>query len=210
MTAGATDNAVDVDVEELDLEELDNAESSAQAGGSRQRLPQRWFRRLSTMNKRTTITTFVVLVLLLGAATTTTVVFGRSVSQHKATTAAAQSAQESARSKISTVLSYNFNTIDTEFPRGTDNLTGKFRSDFAELSSKVIIPIAHRDSIITTAKVVESSIVTAAADKVTVLLFLNQETSSTKYQGPRLDGSRIRVGMTKVDGQWLISDITPV
>ena len=208
MTAGATDIAVDVDVEEFGLEELDSVQSSAEAGGSRQRLPQRWLRHLSIMNKRTTITTFVALALLLGAATTT-VVFGRSVSQHKATTAAALSAQESARSKISTVLSCNFNTVDTEFPRVTDNLTGKFRSDFAELSSKVIIPIAHRDSITTTAKVVESSIVTAAADKVTVLLILNQETSSTKYQGPRLDGSRIRVGMTKVDGQWLISGITP-
>ncbi|WP_051174931.1 hypothetical protein [Nocardia exalbida] len=205
MTASDNDTAVDVDVEELD-----SAESWAEAVRSRQRLPRRWFRRLSTMNKRTTITTFVVLALLLGAVTTTTVVLGRSVTQHNATTAAAQSAQEAARSRISTVLSYNFNTIDTELPRVTDDLTGKFRSDFAEISSKVIIPIAHRDSIITTAKVVESSIVTADVDKVTVLLFLNQETSSAKYQGPRLDGSRIRVEMTKVDGQWLISDITPV
>ncbi|MFE7722668.1 hypothetical protein ACFU44_26920 [Nocardia rhizosphaerihabitans] len=210
MTMSATDTAIDIDAAELDREALESVKLSSAAGGSRQRLPQRWFRHLSAMNRRTTIITFVVLGLLLGAATTTTVVFGRSVSQHDAKTAAAQSAQEAARSSIPTVLSYNFNTIDTEFPRVTDNLIGKFRIDFAELSSKVIIPIAHRDSIITTAKVVESSIVTADVDKVTVLLFLNQETSSAKYQGPRLDGSRIRVGMTNVDGRWLISDITPV
>ncbi|MFI6365261.1 hypothetical protein ACIBG0_21190 [Nocardia sp. NPDC050630] len=172
--------------------------------------PRQWFRRLSAIGRRATIATFVVLALILGTAITTMVLFGRSVSDHSATATAARAARDSAQSRIPTVLSYDFNTIDTEFPKVTDNLTGTFRDDFAKLSSSVIIPAAHRDSIITTAKVVESSVVTAAVDKVTMLVFLDQETTSSKYQGPRLDGSRIRVTMTPAGDRWLISDITPV
>lgn len=52
--------------------------------------------------------------------------------------------------------------------------------------------------------------ISADAGTVTLLLFLNQNTTSTKYEGPRLDGSRIRVTMTKVDENWLISDLVPV
>lgn len=172
--------------------------------------PRQWFRRLSTIGRRATTATFVVLALILGTAITTTVLCGRSISDHSATVTAARAARDSAQSRIPTVLSYDFNTIDTEFPKVTDNLTGTFRDDFAKLSSSVITPAAHRDSIITTAKVVESSVVTAAVDKVTMLVFLDQETTSSKYQGPRLDGSRIRVTMTQADDRWLIADITPV
>ncbi|WP_327097653.1 hypothetical protein OIE68_01880 [Nocardia vinacea] len=173
-------------------------------------LPRQWFRHVSALGRRATIAIFVVLALMLCAATTTTVLFGHSTSQHSAAEAAARAARDSAQSRIPTVLSYDFNTIDTEFPKVTDNLTGTFRDDFSKLSSTVIIPAAHRDSIVTTAKVVETSVVTATVDKVAVLLFLDQETTSSKYQGPRLDGSRIRVTMTHADDRWLISDITPV
>ncbi|WP_433679164.1 hypothetical protein [Nocardia sp. CA-119907] len=68
--------------------------------------------------------------------------------------------------------------MDSEFASATDNLTGAFRADFAQLSSRVIVPAAHRDSIITRAKVVGTSLVAADPGKVTLLLFLDQETTS--------------------------------
>ncbi|WP_156094720.1 hypothetical protein [Nocardia lijiangensis] len=174
------------------------------------RSPRGWLQWLSTLSRRATIATFAVLGILVGALGTATILLERSAADHRATAEAEQAAKDSAESRIPRVLSYDFNTMDTEFASATDNLTGTFRTDFDRLSSSVIVPAAHRDSIITRAKVVGTSVVTADPGEVTLLLFLNQETTSTKYQGPRLDGSRVRVVMTKVADEWLISDITPV
>ncbi|ORI28809.1 hypothetical protein BH686_00760 [Rhodococcus erythropolis] len=167
-------------------------------------------RRLSTLSTRTTAVSLAGLGILLAGAIGGTAVLEHQLSGHRATDDAITAATDSAETRLPQVLSYDFNTVDTQFASAVDNLTGKFRDDFAELSSGVIIPAAHRDSIITVAEVVESSVVNADANDVTLLLFLNQSTTSTKYEGPRLDGSRVRVTMTDADGSWLISDITPV
>ncbi|MFE3002781.1 hypothetical protein ACFXG4_48470 [Nocardia sp. NPDC059246] len=213
MTISTTDPAADTEEPNADHDVADAVDTAtdektptpANRGG-----PRRWFLRLASLGKRATIFNAVVLALLLSAALLTMVLLGNSISEHRATAASAQAARDAAQSRLPAVLSYDFNSIDTDFPKVTDNLTGSFRDDFAKLSSSVIIPAAHRDSIVTKAKVVESSVVSATTDKVDLLLFVNQETNSGKYQGPRLDGSRVRVTMTHTGGQWLISEITPV
>lgn len=210
MTTSITDTASAIGSSDDDAPESDTAAPRGAESTPGPRGPRAWFQRVSTLSRRATIVTFVVLGILLGALATATMLLEHSVADHRATVDAGQAAKDSAESRIPRVLSYDFNTMDSEFDSATDNLTGTFRADFAQLSSKVIVPAAHRDSIVTHAKVVGTSVVTADPDKVTLLLFLDQETTSTKYQGPRLDGSRVRVIMTKVADQWLISDITPV
>jgi Mce-associated membrane protein len=216
-----TDTAI-ADIENVEETDAEVSASRAENHEPHEESPTRWARvrgglgvgrrihRLSTLSRRSTIATLVVLGLLLSAATATTIVFALSAADHNATAAATRAACDSAQSRVPKVLSYDFNTIDKDFPAAAGNLTGKFRDDFGQLGSSVIIPAAHRDSIITKATVVGSSVVTADAGKVTLLLFVNQETTSSKYQGPRLDGSRVRVTMTDSAGTWLISDITPV
>lgn len=207
-----TDTAI-IDVEGVDVEaiaadtESDQQPKKSSRGGFgvRHRI-----QRLSRMSRRSAVVTLVVLGLLVGAGTAATAVFGRSAADHNAAVTATKAARDSAQSRVPKVLSYDFNTVDSEFPGATQNLTGAFRDDFAKLGTSVIIPAAHRDSIVTKATVVGTSVVSADRDKVVLLLFLNQSTTSTKYQGPRLDGSRVRVTMANAAGTWLISDITPV
>ncbi|MGV9668193.1 hypothetical protein [Nocardia niigatensis] len=165
---------------------------------------------LFRLSRTAAIVSTVVLGLLLGGTTVTTVLLERSVSDHRAVTTSVREARDSAQSRVPKVLSYDFDTVDSELPTATKNLTGKFHDDFAKLGTSVIIPAAHRDSIITKATIVGTAVASAGRDEVTLLLFLNQETTSTKYQGPRLDGSRVRVTMARDAGTWLISDITPV
>lgn len=167
-------------------------------------------RRLARVGNRTAVVTLALLVVLLGVTVTATVVLTRDVNRHAAIASAAQDATEAARSRVPAVLSYDFTTVDAEFPKLADNLTGKFREDYGTLATNVIIPAAHRDSIVTKATVAGAAVVSAEQASVTVLLFLNQETTSAKYQGPRLDGSRVRVLMTEQSGTWLISEITPL
>lgn len=214
----STDTAV-ADI--IDVDEEDNAavaESGEQKQDSTARGPRligrlairRRLERLSSLSRTTTITTLVVLGLLLGGSIAATGLLGQNLSDHRAVAAAEREARDSAQTRVPKVLSYDFNTVDSEFPTATQNLTGKFRDDFGKLGTSVIIPAAHRDAIVTKATIVGTAVVSAGRDEVTLLLFLNQETTSTKYQGPRLDGSRVRVTMTRDSGTWLISDITPV
>lgn len=150
-----------------------------------------------------------VAILAVAAVATGAVLVVQVHNQDRARTAAAEAAT-AAREKIPAVLSYEFGSLDDGFSSATTNLTGPFRDDFAELARTVIVPAARADSIVTKAEVVESSVVDANSDKVTVLMFLNQNTTSTKLQAPRLDGSRVTVEMTPIAGDWLISGITPV
>ncbi|MGY4101943.1 hypothetical protein ACW2Q0_20690 [Nocardia sp. R16R-3T] len=213
-----TDSAL-VDI--ADINEEDTAviaESEERKQDSQARLPRVLARLairhrlggLFRLSRTAAIVSTVVLGLLLGGTTVTTVLLERSLSGHRAVTTAVREARDSAQSRVPKVLSYDFNTVDTEFPTATQNLTGKFHDDFGKLVTSVIIPAAHRDSIVTKATIVGAAVVSAGQDEVTLLLFLNQETTSTKYQGPRLDGSRVRVTMARDAGTWLVSDITPV
>ena len=43
-----------------------------------------------------------------------------------------------------------------------------------------------------------------------VLVMIDQTTTSKGGTPNRIDGSRVRVELTKIGGKWLISDMTPV
>ena len=47
----------------------------------------------------------------------------------------------------------------------------------------------------------------AAQNKVVVLLFVNQTTTSTRLDGPRVDLNRVRLTLVKVDGRWLVNKV---
>ncbi|ABG94550.1 conserved hypothetical protein [Rhodococcus jostii RHA1] len=187
-------------------------ESAANTSRSRRAfsLPGSIARRLTGLsNTKLRVLITAVAVLTVTAVATGAVLVVQLHNQDRARTASAE-ATAAAREKIPAVLSYEFGSLDDEFSSATTNLTGPFRDDFAELARTVIVPAARADSIVTKAEVVESSVVDATSDKVTVLMFLNQNTTSTKLQAPRLDGSRVTVEMTPIAGDWLISGITPV
>jgi Mce-associated membrane protein len=50
----------------------------------------------------------------------------------------------------------------------------------------------------------------AQPDHVVALVFLNQTTSSTQLPSPEIAESRVRLELTKVGGQWLVSDLAPL
>jgi Mce-associated membrane protein len=50
-------------------------------------------------------------------------------------------------------------------------------------------------------------VVRASANRVVVLLFVNQTTTSTRLDGPKVDLNRVRMTLDRVDGTWLVSDV---
>ncbi|MFC9355200.1 hypothetical protein ACFTZB_01265 [Rhodococcus sp. NPDC057014] len=108
------------------------------------------------------------------------------------------------------ILSYDFNTVDNHFTSSLEHLGGEFRNQFESVSKDVIIPSAKERQVVTSATVIESSVVSVDADAATVLMFLNQSTTSTDSPAPKLDGSRVQVSLQRDGDSWQITEMTPV
>lgn len=108
------------------------------------------------------------------------------------------------------LLSYDFDTVAEHFADMQNNLGGDFRRQFEEVGRTVIVPSARERQVVTTAEVIESSVVDADADNTELLLFVNQSTTSSESPETKLDGSRVRVHVERSDGRWLITSLTPV
>jgi Mce-associated membrane protein len=105
------------------------------------------------------------------------------------------------------LLSYDYRHLDRDFARGSKALTGGFADDYATTTEKVVRPTAEQVKAVVTAEVAASSVVRAAQNQVVVLLFVNQTTTSTRVEGPKVDLNRVRLTMTRVDGDWLVSKV---
>lgn len=148
-----------------------------------------------------------LLIIGLGAATG---VAGVRVHSNNAVADAKRSALAAANENVPKVLSYKFDTAATELEAASQLLTGAFADDYIELTKQTIIPAAQQAATVTNATVVASAVVDGSEDSVTVLLFLNQSTTSKDYPDPKLDSSRVRVELESVGDRWLISSLTPV
>lgn len=146
-----------------------------------------------------------LVALLLGAALTLNGAFSA-----RATENGQREGRDFAVAAVPGLLSYDFNTVDAHFADVLDDLGGDFRTQFEEVSREVIVPSAKKRQVVTTAEVIESSVVDAAEDHVDLLLFVNQSTTSTDSPETKLDGSRVKVTSTRDGDRWLVTAMTPV
>ncbi|EID77085.1 MULTISPECIES: hypothetical protein [Rhodococcus] len=149
-------------------------------------------------------------VLVAGGLVAVAAAITLQVHDHRQVDAAQTQARDRATQLLGDVLSYDFNTIDAHFADILPSLGGDLRGQFDSVGKEVIIPSAKQRQVVTSATVVESSVVSASEDAVTLLFFVNQSTTSTDSAAPKLDGSRVRVGMTEQDGTWVMTEMTPV
>ena len=106
-----------------------------------------------------------------------------------------------------TLLSYDHRHLDRDFARAEAVLTGSFADDYARTTEKVVRPTAEQVKAVVTAEVVSSSVVRAAENRVVLLLFVDQTTTSTRLDGPKVDLNRVRMTLTRTGGQWLVSAV---
>lgn len=105
------------------------------------------------------------------------------------------------------LLSYDYRRLDQDFARAGKALTGSFADDYATTTEKVVRPTAIEVKAVVTAEVAASSVVRASQNRVVVLMFVNQTTTSTRVEGPKVDLNRVRLTLTRVDGDWLVSKV---
>ena len=151
----------------------------------------------------------VLLVLALAATAVTLTARARAADAAEQARSSARAAAETA---AVTILSYDHRRLDQDFARARELLTGAFADDYASTTEKVVRPSAEEVKAVVTAEVASSSVVrTAGADTVVVLLFVDQTTTSTRLDGPKVDLNRVRMTMTRAgsggDREWLVSGI---
>jgi Mce-associated membrane protein len=129
------------------------------------------------------------------------------VRDHQATENARRAGLEASRDAARVLFSYDYRTLAKDFSAGTALTTGRFRSQYADTTSKVVTSVATEKKAVVKADVVTAGIVRASKDTVVTIVYVNQVTTSSLQQGPKVDLSRVRMTLTHVGGSWLVSNV---
>lgn len=108
------------------------------------------------------------------------------------------------------LLSYTPETLDEDFTAAKSKLTGDFLNYYTQFTQEIVTPAAKQKSVKTSAVVVRSALSNLEPTKGEVLLFINQQTVSKENPDGSFTASSVKVEMTKVGNDWLISSFDPV
>lgn len=129
--------------------------------------------------------------------------------QQQAANDARTSATTAAETDVPALLSYTFSTFSSDLAKAEADTTSHFRSTYANLMTSQIEATAKANQVVTEATVSASSVITAQPDSVTLLMFLNQQTKTKAKAESVLNDTAVRVVMRKVNGTWLVDNLTP-
>jgi Mce-associated membrane protein len=116
-------------------------------------------------------------------------------------------ALEAARDAARLLFSYDHEQLETDFAAGLEVTTGEFREEYQRTTRDVVTPVATEYDAVVQAEVVEAGVSSASGDEVVVVVYVNQSTTSTRVEGPKIDQSRVRMTLVTVDGQWRVRKV---
>ena len=120
--------------------------------------------------------------------------------------AAAVAGHRAAVDYAEALTSIDSNRVDDDFAAILNGATGDFKDTYTKASTQLRqLLIDNKASA--QGKVVDSAVQSEATDKVVVLLMVDQTVTNTTRPDPRVDRSRMKMTMQKVDGRWLASKV---
>lgn len=147
-----------------------------------------------------------VLPLLLVASLAVSGWLGWRQWQEHQVKAAGEQAQQAAIAYAQVLTSIDSNKVDENFKQVLDGATGEFKDMYTQSSVK-LRQLLIDNKATAHGVVVDSAIQSASTGKVVVLLFIDQTVTNTAAPDPRIDRSRIKMTMEKVDGRWRASKV---
>jgi Mce-associated membrane protein len=108
------------------------------------------------------------------------------------------------------LLSYSPDTLDKDFAAAKAHLTGDFLRYYTQFTRDIVTPAAKQKQVKTSAAIVKAAVSELKPGSAVVLVFLNQTTTSKDNPDGSFSASAVKVGLTKVNGAWLISSFDPV
>lgn len=122
----------------------------------------------------------------------------------------ARAAQLAAVRETRATLSYNYATLPADFAAAERGLTLRMVASYRKTAAGSVTPLARRYHAVSRATVESEGVSAATADTATVLLFVDQTVTNSQLAQPRLDRTRIKASMVKVNGRWLIDALSPL
>jgi Mce-associated membrane protein len=129
------------------------------------------------------------------------------VARHKATDVARRGAAQAAQRAAVDVLSADYRQLDGDIKRAESRLTPSFRKDYAQLAQKAFGQLARDNHLLLSSTVVGYGVRDASPNRVVVLVFVDQVSTTQKQPTPKLAQNRVRMTMRKIDGHWLVDKI---
>lgn len=136
----------------------------------------------------------------------TTGALGWQVWQQHQLAKASQEAQRAAVSYAQVLTSIDSNKVDENFKEVIDGATGEFKDMYSQ-SSVELRQLLIENKATAHGVVVDSAVQEASKNKAVVLLFVDQSVTNTKLPDPRIDRSRMKMTLEKVDGRWRASKV---
>lgn len=118
-------------------------------------------------------------------------------------------ARDAADRAVATVLSYDYRRLDAGMEAARALLTGDFRQQYDELQEPLRRSAPVNKSVVS-ARVADSTVLSADDNSARVLLFVDQTSTSSKLPSPQLDQSRVVVTLQRDGDQWLVSALSAV
>jgi Mce-associated membrane protein len=147
-----------------------------------------------------------VLPLLLVASLAVSGFLGWKQWQEHQAKLAGQQAQQAAVAYAQVLTSIDSNKVDENFRQVLDGATGEFKDMYTQ-SSVQLRQLLIDNKATAHGVVVDSAIQSESTNKVVVLVFIDQTVTNTQAPDPRIDRSRIKMTMEKIDGHWRASKV---
>jgi len=122
---------------------------------------------------------------------------------------ASRTAPAAAERASAAILSYGYTSLDADEKTAERYMTPAYKKKYADTFNRLVKPNATKLKAKVEAEVKASGVAHADADRVNVLLYVNQTTRSTANGGePQVALNRVQLSMVKQGGTWLVNDIT--
>lgn len=207
--AGADAEGRDTSAEEVSLEASEEAEAEAEAPEAETPAAEATEGEGAAAAKkarRTFNIRQIAVALVIAGLLAATGVLGWMVFQQRQLNEARDEAQRAAVSYAQVLTSIDSAKVDDNFKQVLDGATGEFKDMYSQ-SSVELRQLLVENKATAHGVVIESAVQSASKDKAVVLLFVDQSVSNTKLPDPRIDRSRMKMTMEKVDGAWRASKV---
>lgn len=193
-----TSETEDTEVETVDSPEgeaADAPETKSEAVAE-EPSPRRWPR----LVRRGLV--WALVVGLLGASG----FLGWQVWQQREIATASRDAQAAAVHYAQVLTSIDSNNVDQNFAEVLNGATGEFKDMYSQSSAQLRQLLVDNKA---TARgvVIDSAVKSASKNQVVVLMFVDQTVANKAAPDPRIDRSRVKMTMDKVDGVWRASKV---
>ena len=131
------------------------------------------------------------------------------VREHDKVDQASRVAPAAAERASAAILSYDYTSLDADRKAAQRHMTPSYKKKYGATFERLVRPNAAKVKARVEAEVKASGVSHADPDRVNVLLYVNQTTTSTANGGePQVALNRVQFSMVRQGGSWLVNDIT--